>query len=209
MNNLLIPQNLKVRSCRAIYYGDENVLKSICLTKCSHFAFIVHDKDKNEDGTDKKRHIHCLLRFPNQIYPRTIKAYFGEQLAAPAVFADSEFCRYWDYLTHKDELNKYIYDSSSIQCDDLSYWRREYYNHNRDPTDNSISISIINDLISGVSHRELLNKYGREIIINYDKYIKFLWRVREDDYNLATYGTTDKDLIIEYKEADKKVSEVF
>ena len=30
-------------------------------------AFILHDRDKNEDGTDKIPHIHCMITFPNPV----------------------------------------------------------------------------------------------------------------------------------------------
>lgn len=167
----LLKDNQRVRSCRALYYGDMEELKGLCEKNCSHYALSLHDKDVNDDGTLKKAHIHCILRFGVQFSCAQIMKRFGEQLARPFLYIESEFCRYFDYLTHEDETDKVHYPQEQVVCDDVDYWEREYNNHSRDPPDcDNVAEQIINDMIATVPTRELVKKYGREIVINYKYY---------------------------------------
>lgn len=167
----LLRDNQRVRSCRSIYYGDIADLVVLCNLHCSHYALSLHDKDVNDDGTLKKAHIHCILRFGEKRSCSKIMKLFGEKMARPLIFVESEFCRYYDYLTHEDETDKYHYPKEQIITDDSAYWEREYNNHNRDPPDgDNVAVQIINDIIATVPTRELVKKYGREIVINYKYY---------------------------------------
>lgn len=173
-NAELLRDNQKVKSCRAIYYGDIADLIDLCDTYCSHYALSLHDKDVNDDGTLKKVHIHCILRFSRQYSCSRIMVMFGDKMARPFVCLDSEICRYYDYLTHEDETDKYHYPKEQIIMDDSAYWEREYNNHIRDPTDGeNVAEQIINDIIATVPAREMVKKYGREVVINYKRYRDF------------------------------------
>ena len=167
----LLRDNQRVRSCRAIYYGEMKDLIDLCDLNCTHYALSLHDKDTDENGELKKPHIHCLMRFGKQQTCHKIMTMFGEKLARPFIFIDDELCRYYDYLTHKDEKDKYPYPEEQIVTDDTLYWKREYENHIRDPTDGeNIAEKIVNDMIATVPTRELVRKYGREVVINYKYY---------------------------------------
>lgn len=170
-NSELLRDNQRVRTCRALYYGDIADLIDLCDLNCSHYALSLHDKDVDDDGTLKKAHIHCILRFGNKKSCSQIMKMFGEKMARPFIFIEDEFCRYYDYLTHKDETDKYQYPEDQIVTDDISYWVREYENHIRDPTDgDNVAEMIINDMIATRPTRELVKKYGREVVINYKYY---------------------------------------
>ncbi len=179
----LLRDNQRVRSCRAIYYGDIADLVDLCDLNCSHYAISLHDKDVNDDGTLKKAHIHCILRFGRSIPCSKIMKMFGEKMARPFIYIEDEFCRYYDYLTHKNEVDKYQYPEDQIVTDDISYWKREYENHIRDPTDgDNVAEQIINDIIDTRPSRELVKKYGREIVINYRRYRDFAGMVYYEEY---------------------------
>lgn len=179
----LLRDNQRVRSCRALYYGDMKDLVDMCDLNCSHYALSLHDKDINEDGELKKPHIHCILRFGKQYTCNRIMNMFGEKMARPLIFIEDEFCRYYDYLTHKDEVDKYQYPEDQIVTDDLSYWKREYDNHIRSPTDNdNVAENIINDMIATLPTRELVKKYGREIVINYKSYRNIAGMIYYEEY---------------------------
>lgn len=182
-NQELLRDNQRVRSCRAIYYGDIADLVDLCDLNCSHYALSLHDKDVNDDGELKKAHIHCILRFGKQYTCSRIMKMFGEKMARPFIFIEDEFCRYYDYLTHKDEEDKYQYPEEQIVTDDISYWVREYENHIRDPTDGeNVAEQIINDMIATRPTRELVKKYGREIVINYKYYRNIAGMVYYEEY---------------------------
>lgn len=170
----LLRDNQRVRSCRAIYYGDIADLVDLCDLNCSHYALSLHNKDTDNDGTLKKEHIHCILRFGKQYTCKKIMALFGEKMARPFVFVEEELCRYYDYLTHKRDKDKYQYPQDQVVTDDLQYWVREYENHTRDPpNEKNIAEQIIDDIIATVPSRDLVRKYGREVVINYKAYRAF------------------------------------
>lgn len=167
----LLKDNQRVRSCRALYYGDMADLVELCEKNCSHYALSLHDKDVDDDGALKKAHIHCILRFGVQLSCAQIMKRFGEKLARPILYIESELCRYWDYLTHENETDKVHYPKEQIICDNKEYWGREYENHNRDPPSGANTAEqIINDLIDNVPTRTLVQRYGRDFIINYKRY---------------------------------------
>lgn len=199
MNNLLAPQNKKARTFRCIFYGDLNTFHVICLAHCSEFVFILHDKDMDENGELKKQHIHSILRFPSPIYPKTVKNYFGELLAAPALYADSELVRYLDYFIHKDEPeNKHKYDPKEVIYSNKEYWEREYRNHCRDPTQGNIAYQIICDIISKRPFRDMVCAYGREFVVNYEKYARMATRIQESER--LSYGL---------EEAEDNIDDIF
>lgn len=186
----LLRDNQRVRSCRALYYGDIADLVELCEKNCSHYALSIHDKDINEDGTLKKVHIHCILRFGSQLSCAQIMKRFGEQLARPFLFIESEFCRYYDYLTHENETDKVHYPKEQIKSDSKEYWEREYENHNKGPPKGeNIAEQIVNDLIENIPTRTMIQRYGREFIINYKRYREIAGMVYYEEY-LRDKGVT-------------------
>lgn len=179
----LLRDNQRVRSCRALYYGEMKDLVDLCDLNCTHYALSLHDKDINEDGELKKPHIHCILRFGNPTPCSKIMKMFGEKLARPFLYEEEEFCRYYDYLTHKRDKDKYQYPEDQVVTDDSKYWEREYENHCRDPPNGeNVAEQIVNDMIATVPAREMVRKYGREVVINYRRYRDFAGMVYYEEH---------------------------
>lgn len=170
-------ENTKVRSLRGIYYGNIENCLSILESNCSHFALCMHDKDIDEENNLKKAHIHFIARFGKPRTACSFRKCFDEKLAHLFFTCEDVFIvEYYNYLIHQDVLGNYIdnkfpYKESSRIVDDISYWNREIENHTRSPTKSvDKGWSILSDLLDNVPFDEMCCKYGREFILNYEKY---------------------------------------
>ena len=126
-----------------------------------NYIYIYHDKDNCEP------HYHiCLNTFNAHTVTAVCKWFkisdintFSEEIHSSNIFG---------YLTHNlpKYKDKYQYSESELRSNDIEFWRRFC------PTAD-IAQSIIADLLEGKSLREMLSLYGREFVINYNKYRYF------------------------------------
>lgn len=142
------------------------------------YAYIEHDKDLNEDGTPKERHIHILLRLVNNATVDAVRGWFKgftddnempiNTLGQPMHDISSSF----EYLTHETEqaieAGKYKYDKGEIISNDITYFQDSTL-HDED----NISLALI-EMCEGVPLHEVARKYGRDFIIHYQS-IKMLF----------------------------------
>lgn len=93
-------------------------------------AFILHDKDKNEDGTEKIPHYHCMILFPNPVeagrlgedgkhsgYCKIISDSVGRTVEVKPYTSISESLMYFiheDFSSLFDE-NKYHYSIEDVK----------------------------------------------------------------------------------------------
>lgn len=165
-----------------------------CLPCVEHFACITHDRDKNDDGSPKSPHTHLLLKFVR-----------GERVASRLLeylhidsWDDAQYKigESKDYLTHNSEAcrkaGKCFYNVDDVITDDWAYWSQ--FEAGERLQDNAMAI--VEDILSGLSLRELGNKYQREIIINYDRYRSYAMGIHNEecpqlvrDYSLELYGS--------------------
>lgn len=152
-----------------VYQNNVDVLKERLLTinNISYFAFIVHDKDTLEDGSPKPPHTHVLLVLKSARDINCIKGYleFYVDDKLQNVFAEnmSDKKRAYEYLTHKNDTNKYQYSDSDIVTNDSTAFIS---------TDRAIdnTADIIEDMLSGKPLREMVAIYGREFVYKYNCY---------------------------------------
>lgn len=159
------------------------------------YAFIFHDKDiylndilddKTQEVIHKKGdlktpHYHIYLRLKTDREPDEIKRWF-----MPKGLLDKNGLPYnclsqkvkcsvacIDYLTHKNEPDKYQYSESDI----ISYNIDSVLDN--DAIDNSIDI--VEDMLSGFSTRELVKRYGRDFIYHYSSYSAIVAKIKFED----------------------------
>lgn len=113
----------RVRSFAVELYPEwdnfEEILGNI-VSMCEKYAYITHDKDFKEDGTQKKTHVHVFVRNKNGA---TVSAYSKrlgiEQRFLQPINDEKGFLR---YLTHSDDPDKHQYNRDEIHSNfDLSY----------------------------------------------------------------------------------------
>lgn len=168
-----------------VYYSNciiDDIIKNdknIC-----HYAYIYHDKDYHPKDTiingvnvslqPKEKHYHLLINYKNAktfnacLTQFTIPSYTTRVIPCLEKNKQDRF----EYLTHSNDLDKFQYDKSLIITDNANFW-------------NSVSSSstekvcnLIDDIISNKPLRYMLETYGRDYVINYDKYHKFALELR-------------------------------
>lgn len=118
-NNPDVPQQSKLFLLE-LYpeWKDFNKLIENIRLQSNYYAYIIHDKDVNDDTGDlKKPHCHCLIEFKNK---RTVKGVYNllnslsleTRFIQPVYKSENSVTR---YLLHLDDEDKYPYDFNEIQ----------------------------------------------------------------------------------------------
>ena len=83
-------------------------------------------------------------------------------------------------MCHKDDPDKYQYPESDIISNDINYYEKLCLEGDKVDNDNKAE-SIIMDILKGVNPRIMLSRYGREYVINREKYRDYAQDIREYD----------------------------
>lgn len=142
-----------------VTYNDIENLKPL-LDTATKYAYIKHDKDKTQ------AHYHIMLYTVREISFNQLKTIVNscvnpeKQNTFYQPIKDKKMA--FRYLTHKDNPDKYQYNDSEVVCTDLSFFSLE--KTVKDFTE------LLDDIINRVSLRDMAKKWGRDYIINRDKY---------------------------------------
>ena len=108
-------ENYRSRTHLLELYPDNNShVNALDKIKQSYdYAYILHDKDCNEDGVIKKPHWHVVLRFNNQ----TWKSALAKELEIEERFIEEprNFDNTLLYLIHFNDSDKYQYDINEVK----------------------------------------------------------------------------------------------
>lgn len=139
----------------------ENGLKMILLNKAiEKYAYILHDKDVDEEGNAKRPHWHiiCKLKYPQQT--AHIAMWFG----VPENFVNkikgkwSDACK---YLIHENAKEKYQYPTESV-VSNFDYVDEKNKNFN----------SRLGEIISGISSGKIRNFNIGDYVLD-TEYVKY------------------------------------
>lgn len=151
--------NLRSRQWFLMTYSSPDEFKPL-LDVCLHYAYIFHDKEDSEPHY----HIACVFKNARALSGlisliNSTQNTFGEvvKVSLTAVF---------DYLTHKNDENKFQYSEELIVFDDLSFWKNC-------TDDVNTTDSLIDDILSGLPLRSLAHRYGRDFMKNWRCYVDF------------------------------------
>lgn len=107
-------------------YLPPSVIRSLLpnLDGLTHFAFCVHDRDRNEDGTLKKLHTHILMYFEERVSSSYVAFWF--HTLEIKIISRLNVMTEWNYLIHDSDAcrkaGKFQYPSSDRIFDSLDYW---------------------------------------------------------------------------------------
>lgn len=135
------------------------------------FAYILHDRDINKDGSPKPRHIHILIRTVNSRTVDDVRNWFKGPVDDRGLPVNTlgqvmhDIGSSFEYLTHDTEAaisaGKFRYDPAGIVSNDV-----EYFKGTSERDEDNISLAVI-DLCNGVPLRDVALRYGRDFIIHY------------------------------------------
>lgn len=174
------------------YLTEEYVKGFIKTLSVAKWAYIKHDE---RDG--KEPHFHIVLRLNN---PTTlssmrgkIKAYGRGKDNGKDVNSDVQECIDLNdaflYLTHESNsavsAGKALYDVKDVRTNDFGYFRGDYSSASKKErvekcTENT-AYQILCDMESGVKLREMAKRYGREFIINFNRYNDFYTLMKHEE----------------------------
>lgn len=167
-------ENIRCYSWCLILY--ENILDIISAIEkniliISHYAISpLHDKDILSDGSLKESHYHLLITFKKNVSIPTIKSLFSFE---SNIFGEKCTNRYsaFNYLSHKYEKDKPIYDEKLIISNDIKYYI-DTPTKEKQIEKNNETLELIDSLIAGYNYRELVQLYGKDFVINYKSYVR-------------------------------------
>lgn len=147
----------------------------------AHYAYITHDKDVNSDGQPKETHTHIIVCLVNNVNLTTFENWFKgytDIVGKPVnTFVETvkSVTSMYEYLTHKNDPEKYQYKDTDIVATDHSYF-----------TDNQRSESDpvfmwVEMLLNGTSLREVAKIGGRDFIYHYSAVRVLLNDIREEE----------------------------
>lgn len=189
--------NDRSRNFTLTTYLSETQLQIVLLehsTQIKVFAYALHDKDKNEDGSLKEPHIHVILCLYNATTLTAVRRWFkgyidtdGKEINTLGQICKDIFNSY-DYLTHSTlkaiEERKYQYSKDIVKSNDYKYFRADETSEY-----DNMTLAII-DMLNNVPLKILFKKYGRDFIIHYSSCSKIVGDIllyeRENNYNFLS-----------------------
>lgn len=110
-------RNIKVRRVGGILYPQEDITHKQALETIHQsgydYAYIKHDKDKDDDGNIKKEHYHFILEFSN---PRYINAVCDELGITSNYIRPIRNKRgMLAYMIHLNDITKHQYEIEEVQ----------------------------------------------------------------------------------------------
>lgn len=144
------------------------------------YAFILHDKDTNADGTEKEPHYHVMVKLESPRHLSTIVKMFNNTI--PEQYFESIKGRWNDalaYLTHANVPEKHQYDPSAVVAN--FEWEKEAVSSKGNMLDD-----ILDDIVSGKIRKFNYTKFiPPTTYINHRKEIDTAFQYRADSIREA------------------------
>lgn len=177
------------RKFSLVTYLSEQQLNDVLLAHSDQikaWAYAYHDKDVNDDGSLKVKHCHVVLYVYNSSTVSRIRKWFraldsdGKEVTTTGQVC-SDIFGMWDYLIHADNPEKYQYPETIRNSNMPDFFSGE----SNCPDDNSLSI--VDDMLSGVSIYDMVSRYGRDFCIHFGHYSEVIKAIRRQSEGLDPY----------------------
>lgn len=168
------PTKRRTRSFSLVTYLDIFQVQDVLLKhdkQIKAYAYIEHDRDVDENGEIKPRHIHILIRL---IQARTVSdicnwfsGFFDDKGLGINTLGQEmhDISNSYLYLTHSTpqalEQGKYQYSPDDVFSNDRDFFEKASYNDEDNIT------SALSELLEGKPLKEVALKYGRDFILHY------------------------------------------
>lgn len=142
------------------YITDLNSISNFC-SLTFKYAYILHDKDLN-----KSPHYHIICSFKqNKSFASVRKLLPGNQNTIVKTLIDKYGA--FEYLTHKNDPDKYQYPDDLVSTNDLKYFSRPLAKQ-------FLNEQFLFDIcFSTLSQYDLALRYGRDYIVHRSHYLSF------------------------------------
>lgn len=162
------------------YLSEETLREKLRHKDIKQWAYIEHDKDKNEDGTQKEPHKHLLVITKANKSIDAMRRIFESEEGNTLFKPIDEIQHDYRYLTHKDDETKYQYESENIKTSSLEYWAKVSKDED---TESRTNEDFINDLEDPTkTRRDLAIKWGRDYMKNFRSYELFVHTMQREEW---------------------------
>lgn len=125
-----------------------------CILK---WAYCIHDKDVNEDGSLKKKHVHVYMRFKDSNTFSFISSWFGVPENCINKIQAPRFEGALPYLIHANAPEKYQYDVSEVHAnfdykEFLEKWKKGQEKHHKSK---SADLEALDDYVERICSGEI------------------------------------------------------
>lgn len=111
-----IMQYVKHKETGEELLNEETIKNALSKAKLERWAYILHDKDTNEDGTLKEPHWHIVLEFENRVLLKSVAKWFGiEENFVEVPTGRNAFMSCAKYLVHWKTEEKYQYEWEEVK----------------------------------------------------------------------------------------------
>ncbi len=185
-----------------------------------HWALCTHDRDVNVDGSAKPIHTHILLytfdaksssgvrkifdRYSQEVY-KNLEQDAQNTLVQPCFDMVSQY----RYLIHKDDIDKAQYEEIERMTDNYAYWHKLELTQGLNCSSKNYALAIVDDILADVSERDLVTRYGREWVINRNKYIAVARAVERERYIKPNDATNMVNIMLNQSELPKQLIDNF
>lgn len=182
----------------------ENVANALANVHCvCDYAYILHDKDVNDDQTPKHHHIHLLIKFANPTSTKTILNYFKDcgVLNQHLNKIRTTWKNSLAYLVHANAPDRYQYDPSEVIANfDYVEALNEYRVRNDAVKENKdAKLAEILDKIQ----RGVIREYNISSEISISDYVKYESKIRSAlRYRQECLTALDRDMDVIYIHGD-------
>ena len=185
------PNSMRSRKfCLTSYHPIEVIEGVLAHRPVRAAVYIVHDKDKNDDGTDKEKHIHIMLCTYNAATLGQVRRWFpSNQNTLGQVLNDDE--QMLRYLTHKDNPEKAQYSDEEVITfgEGREPFLRAALSSGRSA---ETAENLINDILENVSVRELVRRYGKEYCVNRNHYYAVAHMIQAQEHSNSLYKAQEE-----------------
>lgn len=169
--NTKLNKGVRAYNWRIVSYQPLEELKPL-IDKSTNYAYIFHNKD-----IAKNPHYHLLLYFVREISFKQIKEILksfnnSNQNTFLQPMLDKKAM--WEYLTHRNHPDKFQYEETDIITNNASFFSLRKAEKN--------IIELIDDILNGMSEREKVKKWGRDYIINRQKYFDMSYIIYNEEH---------------------------
>ena len=174
------------------YANEEHIRNVLSRGDISHWARILHDKDIKDNGEWKEKHNHIIVVFKANKSIQRVRDIFQDGTDQNTLVKVVEDIKHdFDYLTHKNDQDKYQYSIEDVKTDNGDYWKKVTNEEQIQRTSNE---EFIEDLMSDeMSYKGMAIKYGRDFIKNRKAYMQYrvLLRAEERKEFLQIFDETE------------------
>lgn len=164
---------------RIVSYCNEKEILDFCKKWGSKWEYILHDKDKNEDGSLKEKHYHINITLKVWKSRNKVCELVGGSGNSFAIeMRDKEEAH--RYLTHLGIPDKYQYEQECIKSN------FKWVDSKQEKGDIEYFINIITN--KEISMREKALMLGKDFMKNYRAYMEYVDKIESEEANNKRRG---------------------